>query len=125
MYGINFVAIGVCAVLFYFTFIAYKREEINKNSFFLWSFVWIGGIVWVLFSNNIKPLMDALNVGRMLDLTFAFGVLICIVLVFYTNMKFEKMNLKFENLVRGIAIEKAEQEENETKKEESNKDTME
>jgi len=77
----------------------------------MWASIWVLGILWIALSDKIRPLMEALSVGRMLDLTFAFGFLLCLLVTFFSHHKISQMEKRMEELVRAVAIKEGEENE--------------
>ncbi len=93
--------------MMYFTFVKYKRKELNKTEFL----VWFGG--WILLALvAIKPsaldfISGHLKFYRRLDFFVVVGFFVLLGLGFFNYSTVKKLEKKLEVYVRKEAIEEA------------------
>lgn len=103
-YGLQIIGILFSIVMIYLTFVYYKRNNYSRNSFLLWSAVWIGFLVMVIFPEMIYGVMQELKIDRTVDFFVISGFLFFSVLIFYLWINVKKQERKLESLVREFAI---------------------
>ncbi len=101
--------------MLYFTFIKFKRKEINSTERVVWSIGWILLIIVGISPSSLDFVMDPLNFYRRLDFFVVFGFFILLGLGFYNYSIVKKMERKLSLLVRKEAIKKQEENKKETK----------
>jgi len=92
-----------CVLFLYVNFINYKKEVITTKFFGFWSFVWLGGMIWVLVGNKLTKLISFFQINTVFDMSLMMGVIICVGVVYWNNTQIIKQNSKIELLVRRTA----------------------
>ena len=92
--------------MIYFTFVKFKRRELEKSEFFLWFIGWIIFIIIAILPTILDPVVDKFNFYRRLDFFVVIGFFALLGLGFYNYSIVKKSQKKIEGVVRKIAIEK-------------------
>ena len=104
--GIQIIGIFFCVVMFYLTFLYYKRNEFGVGEFSGWILLWLGFSFVIIFPKIIDVFLKPLNFVRALDFFMVIGFLILFGLIFYLYVIVKKNNKKIEELVRKEALKK-------------------
>ncbi len=115
---IQLLGILFSVAMMYFTFVKYKRKEINRGEFATWFVGWILLLALAISPALLDPIIGRLNFYRRLDFFVVIGFFTILGLSFYTYSLVTKMERKLEQFVRHQAIEEAKEKEqtNEKKK---------
>ncbi|GEM_PF-556197 len=89
----------------YFTFVKYKRKELNKSEFLVWQGCWAVLIFVALIPSILDPIIAPLNFYRRLDFFVVIGFFILLSLCFYNYNSMKRIEKKIEVLVRKEALE--------------------
>jgi hypothetical protein len=105
------LAIQIFGVLFglfmiYLTYLRFKRKEFTTKEMAGWSVVWIVFILLTLFSYALDYFIKKMYLSRPFDLLVILGMLFLIGVSFYNYITIKRLQLKMEEIVRKIAIEK-------------------
>ena len=103
--GIQILGIVFSLIMIYLTFLYYKRKHYSRASLLLWTAVWLGTLILVLFPQTIYGIMETLRIERTVDFFVICGFLFFSVVIFYLYNSVKQMQRKMEKLVRKIAIE--------------------
>lgn len=109
--GIQIFGILFGLLMLYLNFINYKRREFTIKEYLFWFLLWILFIIIALFPNMLDPIVKELKFARTLDLLIIAGFLFLIGSIFYTYTIVRTNQKKLEEIVRKVAIEKAEKKE--------------
>ncbi len=105
--GVQILGIVFGAFLLYLTFLNYKRKELRKLELVFWGLLWVVFIYIVLFPNSLDFIVESLNFVRTLDFFTVVGFMFLIALTFYNYIVNAQNRRKIEQVVRAIAIERA------------------
>lgn len=108
-FWIQFLGIIFGAAMLYFTFVKFKRKEINNFERWLWSFGWLVFILLAIIPQLLDPVIGSLRFYRRLDFFVVFGFFVLLGVSFYNYSTVKKMEKKLEVFIRRQAIEEAEQ----------------
>jgi hypothetical protein len=86
--------------MMYFTFIKYKRKEINKTEMQIWFGLWIILVTLGIFPFMLDPIIGKLNFYRRLDFFVVTGFFVLLGVGFFNYSTVKKMEKKLENYVR-------------------------
>jgi hypothetical protein len=103
--GIQLVAIGFAAVMAFFTYTAWRRNELDSRESLLWMAVWVALVLISLFPDRLRAVIAPLQVARLLDLVMVGGILFLAALVFHLNRVLRRLEAKLVQLVRALALE--------------------
>jgi hypothetical protein len=107
--GVQILGILFGAFLLYLTFVHSKKKEFTTKEYIFWSLVWVCLIAVSVFPNSLDFLIGGLlDINRRLDFFIIVGFLFLTGVVFHTYSIVRKNQQKVEEIVRKIAIEKAE-----------------
>lgn len=96
------------AFIIYMSFLYYKKREFTPTELVFWALFAAGFATLSLFPAILNPVTSTLNLGRKLDLLIITGFMFLIAMTFYTYRITRHTDKKMEELVRSLAIEKAE-----------------
>ena len=112
IFGVQIIGIFFAVVMLYLTFLYYKKNHYSISSFILWTIVWIGFLILVLFPQTIYGIMQSLEIERTVDFFVIAGFLFFSLIIFYLYNITKQTQQKVEKLVRKIAIEERHSKEN-------------
>ena len=95
--------------MMYFTFVKYKRRELNKFELMVWSTCWILLIIVALVPFALDAIIQPLNFYRRLDFFVVFGFFVLLGLGFFNYSTVRKLERKIEAFVREEAMKGTEQ----------------
>ncbi|PIN75795.1 hypothetical protein COV17_03560 [Candidatus Woesearchaeota archaeon CG10_big_fil_rev_8_21_14_0_10_36_11] len=95
--------------MIYFTYVKYKRKELNSGEFITWTAGWIILGITAISPSILDPIIDPLNFYRRLDFFVVFGFFILLALGFYNYSKTKKLEHKLKMFVRKQALQNAEE----------------
>ncbi|MEK6900213.1 MAG: DUF2304 domain-containing protein [Nanoarchaeota archaeon] len=107
-FWIQFLGVIFGAAMMYFTFVKYKRKEINPFEFSAWFTGWILLMILAMVPFVLDPIIHPLNFYRRLDFFVVFGFFILLMLGFFNYSSVKKMERKVEIFVRREALKEAE-----------------
>ena len=104
--GIQIIGIVFSIALLYFSFLNYKRNEMNAAEFVFWEALWILFGYVVLFPYSLSFIADTLHLVRLMDL-FTIGALMFLIVLTYYNYTMNMHTRKrIEHIVRALALRK-------------------
>jgi hypothetical protein len=94
--------------MFYFLYASWRRHELTKGDFYLWSFAWLGFIFVLIFPNASESLRVFLKIsGGQVPFFTIFGFMFLTGVVFYLYQKVRSNSRKIERIVKEVAIKRA------------------
>jgi len=106
VFGIQVIGIVFSIGLLYFTFLNYKRNEMNSAEFVFWEALWLLFAYVVLFPYSLGFIADTLHLVRLMDLFTISALMFLVVLTYYNYTINMKMRKKIEQIVRAVALRK-------------------
>lgn len=100
----------------YMSFLQWKKKEFTLNEWAFWSLFAVAFSTISLFPNLLDPIVKSLKLGRTLDLFIIVGFMFIIAAVFYSYRVVRKVQRGLEQLVRQLALEKAQEPEKRKKR---------
>lgn len=107
-FWIQFLGIIFGLAMLYFTFLKFKRKEINNFERWIWSVGWAMLILLAITPHLLDPVIGYLNFYRALDFFVVLGFFVLLGVGFYNYSSTKKLEKKLEKFVRKKAIEDAE-----------------
>ena len=107
-FWIQFLGVIFGAAMLYFTFVKYKRKELNRPELIIWFTGWIVLILMAIFPFVLDPIIAPLNFYRRLDFFVVLGFFVLLALGFYNYSVVKKMERKLELFVRNEALKQQE-----------------
>ncbi|MCB9362518.1 DUF2304 domain-containing protein [Candidatus Woesearchaeota archaeon] len=104
--GIQLLGLLFAFMMLYLTYLYYKREQYELRGLIVWSLIWIGFGILVMFPASVYGVMEVLNIQRTVDFFVIGGFLVFSTILFYLYIITKETQRKVESLVRQIAIEK-------------------
>ena len=90
----------------FFTFLNYKRREINGREFFFWNGVWILFIIISIIPEILDPIVGTFNFKRKMDLFVIASIGFLMALGFVNYLIVKKNQKRVEKIVRELALRK-------------------
>ncbi len=115
-FWIQFLGVIFGLGMLYFTFVKYKRREINGGELVVWFTGWIVLIIVALVPFALDPIIAPLHFYRRLDFFVVLGFFLLLGLVFFNYSALKKMEKKLELFVRQEALSTLEKKEKELPK---------
>ena len=103
-FWIQFLGVMFGLAMLYFTFVRFKRKEINTGELWGWMFVWLTLIIVAFLPHALDPLIGRLNFYRRLDFFVVLGFFALLALSFYNYGLMKKIEHKMEIFVRNEAL---------------------
>ena len=105
--GVQIIGILFGLVMLYITFIHQKRGEFTNSEFLFWVVMWFVFIYVTIFPYSLEFAVKSLNFTRAFDLLIVAGFLFIISLEFYNYFVSRSNRKKIEEVVRKVALKKA------------------
>jgi small membrane protein len=109
--GYSFSRFILLTVIIFFAIFALSRSYLRIRNgsesifeFILWTIVWIGIIVVVLFPNILTLPAKLLGIGRGVDVLVYFGIIILFYSVYRIYSKIERLEQDITSLTRSNAL---------------------
>ena len=106
--GIQVFGLVFSAFMLYVSFLYYKKKEFTLTEWSFWALFAVLFAAISVFPEVLDPVVKSLNLGRKLDLFIILGFMFIIAITFYTYKITRHTDRRVEELVRNIAIERAE-----------------
>ena len=107
--GIQVFGIVFGAFMLYMSFLQWKKRQFTLNEWAFWSVFALAFSFISLFPDIINPITAALKLERKLDLFIILGFMFLIAATFYSYRIVRHTQKQVEELVRQIALERAQQ----------------
>ncbi|PIZ52031.1 hypothetical protein COY27_01600 [Candidatus Woesearchaeota archaeon CG_4_10_14_0_2_um_filter_33_13] len=103
---IQIVGILFGVFMLYVTYLKFRKNEFTVKEMIGWFLVWISFMLLTLFSYTLDYFIRKMSLSRPIDLLTVLGILFLIALSFYNYTNIKRLQLKMEDMVRKIALEK-------------------
>jgi hypothetical protein len=103
-FWIQFLGVIFGLGMLYFSFVKFKRREINTFEFWGWMTVWVVLILVAIFPGILDSIIAPLNFYRRLDFFVVIGFFALLALSFYNYAIVKKVERKMEVFLRNMAI---------------------
>jgi len=104
---IQLIGIAYGIGMFYFLYNSWRRKELTRGDFYIWSIAWIGFIFLLIFPNTITRLRRILGVGGgEVPFFTIFGFMFLTAIVFYLYQRVRINSRKLEKIVKELAWKK-------------------
>ena len=107
-FWIQFLGVIFGASMFYFTFVKFKRKELNGIELLFLMGLWSTLMLVALIPSILDVIIAPLNFYRRLDFFVVFGFFVLLAFSFYNYSALKKAEKKIERIVRKEAINNAE-----------------
>ena len=105
--GIQIIGLLFGSLMLYITFVHFKKRDFTIKESVFWLGLWSAFLVVTLFPAIADPIVSTLDISRKLDFFVILGILFMITAVYHTYTIVRANQRKLEDVVRAIAIEKA------------------
>jgi hypothetical protein len=89
----------------------FHKKKISIQTLLLWTVLWILLIIFAITPDSTAFLAKLFGIGTGLDLIIIFGIIGAYYLIFRLYLKLEKIDQNITELVRNVAIEFEEKDE--------------
>ena len=103
--GIQILGIIFGLLMTYFTFLHYKRKDLQKAQFLFWEILWLCFITIVIAPTLTGGLVKKLNVTSIMDFLTITGLMFITFLTFYNYINLNKIKIKLEEKIRKEALQ--------------------
>ena len=107
--GVQVFGIVFGAFMLYMSFLQWKKRQFTLTEWVFWSFFAVLFSAISAFPDIINPLLPRLKLERKLDLFIILGFMFLIAATFYSYRIVRHTQKQVEELVRQIALERAQQ----------------
>ena len=105
--GIQILGVLFGLTMIYYSFLKMKKKEFSNSEFLFWLFSWIALVILVVFPHSFDFLVKGvLQMNRTLDFLIIAGFMFLIGMSFYTYTVVNKLERRWEKLVREVAFER-------------------
>ena len=104
--GLQLIGVLFAAIMLYFTFLNFKRNDFQKIDFVVWVVVWVFFLFMVMFPRTLYGIMENLHIKRTVDFFVIGGFLFFSIVIFHLYTTTIKTKKKIGDVVRKIALEK-------------------
>ncbi len=102
---IQIIIIIFVLLIFWQTFLKFKKKEINILELLIWSIIW-SAIVFVVINPNIANFIaNLVGVGRGADLVIYISIITIFYLLFRIIVKIERIERDITKIIRKIALD--------------------
>jgi len=106
--GIQVFGLVFSAFMLYVSFLYYKKKEFTLTEWSFWALFAVLFAAVSVFPEVLDPIVRSFNLGRKLDLFIILGFMFIIGMTFYTYRVTRHTDKRVGELVRNMAIERAE-----------------
>lgn len=103
-FWIQFLGVIFGIAMIYFTFVKFKRKELDHFETALWCAGWTILIIVAVIPYALDPIIAPLNFYRRLDFFVVLGFFLLLSIGFYNYSSVKKMERKLETFVRQEAL---------------------
>ena len=114
--GIQVFGLAFSAFMLYLSFLYYKKREFTLTECGFWALFAAIFATLSIFPDVLNPVVRSLNLGRKLDLLIILGFMFLIAATFYSYRIVRHTQKQLEDLVRQIAIERAQEPQQQKRK---------
>jgi hypothetical protein len=100
------VGIIYILLMLYLTFLFYKRNNYNFQSFLFWIVIWVFGALLLAFPESTSLLTQTLQVARTIDFYLIVGLMFFSVICFLNYATVKRNEQRMEELVRQVALKR-------------------
>jgi len=104
MLGIQLIGILFGLLMLYITFVYSKKREFTSREWVVWSGLWLIFLILVILPQLLDPLLARLQLMRKMDFFISAGIMLSLVMIFYTYMVARSNQKALENMVREVAF---------------------
>lgn len=104
--GIQIVGLVFGLIMFYFSYVYFKRNEFSPRDFIIWGGIWLVFIITILLPQKLNIFLDKLKIAGAMWFFTISGLLFLFALVFYLHVAVRRSQRKVEILVKKIALKK-------------------
>ena len=103
---LQILGIGYLLMMFYLTFLYYKRNNYSLRSFIFWTIVWIFGVLLLIAPETVSFVTQKMGVARVIDFYLIIGLMFFSIICFLNYATVKRSEAKIEELVRKLALKK-------------------
>jgi len=100
------IGIIFCVFIIYYTYLHYRKGTLSLRIFGLWTLLWIGLVIVIIFPSIVNVFLEGLGINRALDLFVIVGILILLGIVFHNYIVVHSLEKRIEQFTRNEALEK-------------------
>ena len=98
--GLQIIALIFSLIMIYFSYLHYRRGEINGLEILFWTTGWIGAIFIAIFPEIFRTFSAKIAISRAFDLAMIGGFILLTPLVYLAYVKTKRIERKLEELIR-------------------------
>jgi len=103
MFILQIIGMLFGAIMCYFTFLNYKRNEYQKTGLIMWILIWIGFIILAGFPTMVYGIMEFFQVERTMDFYVLVGFFTFSIIIFQNYLRTKKNEKRLTTLTTKIA----------------------
>ena len=104
MIEIQLIGIAYGIGMFYFLYNSWRRRELTRGDFYIWSVAWLGFVFALIFPESITMVREFFHIGGgQIPFFTIFGFMFLAGVVFYLYQKVRINSRKLEKIVQKLA----------------------
>ncbi len=107
MFEIQIIGIAYGIGMFYFLYSSWRRRDLTRGDFYIWSIAWLGFIFALIFPESVDIVSNILKIeGGNFPVFAIAGFMFVTGIVFYLYQKVRINSRRLEKIVREMAWKK-------------------
>ena len=102
--GLQVIALLFALTMLYFTYLHYKRKELEGWEGIFSLISWLGAIFIILFPNIVSFFAEKIAISRAFDLAVIGGFILMIPMVYMSYIKVRRLEKKLEEVIRNESL---------------------
>ena len=102
--ALQIIALVFILIMFYFTYLHFRRKEISILEIIILTLVWIAAALITIFPETFGTLSHKFDIVRTFDLAVIGGFIFVIPLVYLSYTRTKRLEKKLEEYIRKEAI---------------------
>ncbi len=98
--GLQVIALIFALIMIYFSYLHYRKGDINGIEILFWLIAWVGAILIIFFPNIFSAFAKTIAISRAFDLAVLGGFIIIIPLVYSAYIRSKRIEKRVEEFIR-------------------------
>ena len=102
--GLQVIALIFSLIMIYFSYLHYRRGEINGLEILFWIIAWMGAIFIASFPEIFRAFSATIAISRAFDLAMIGGFVLVIPIVYIVFIRTKRLEKKLEEFIRSESL---------------------
>lgn len=98
--GLQIIALIFALIMIYFSYLHYRRGEMNGMEILFWIAAWLGAIFIAIFPEIFRTFSATIAISRAFDLAMIGGFILIIPVTYIAYIRTKRLEKKFEEFIR-------------------------